>query len=150
MGRLTTLQGGKFSSTRPRNSGAHGTSVARKVGTLSQPHSTTNATAFTYQRHGESASPQLYSFPHNGAMSAMSSADAATGAARLLSDTLANPAPAAPFTRFGAQTMNAIRQLADNFSATGAPTPTTTPSTRHTRETIQLRNLYSNKNTKHL
>ena len=46
--------------------------------------------------------------PHNGAMPAMSSADAAIDADRRLADALANPAPAALFARFGAQTMDAI------------------------------------------
>ena len=76
-------------------------------------------------------------FPHNGAMPAMSSADAATDAARRLSDALANPAPAAPFSRFGTQTMDAIRQLAYIFDATGAP-PNPTQPTRHTRTTVQI------------
>ena len=54
-------------------------------------------------------------------MPAMSSVDAATDAFRRLADALANPALAAPFARFGAQTMDAIRKLADIFAATGAP-----------------------------
>ena len=54
-------------------------------------------------------------------MPAMSSADSAIDAARRLADALANPAPAAPFSRFGAQTMDAILQLANIFAATGAP-----------------------------
>ena len=71
--------------------------------------------------------PKQYIAPYNGAMTAMSSADTATDAAKSLDDALANPAPAAPFARFGAQTMDAIRQIADIFTATGAPTPTPTP-----------------------
>ena len=76
-------------------------------------------------------------FPHNGAMPAMSSNNAATDAARRLADALANPAPAAPFARFGAQTLDAIRQLAKIFAATSAP-PNSTQPTRHTRTTVQL------------
>ena len=53
--------------------------------------------------------------PHNGAMRAMSSADTATNASRRLSDALANPVQAAPFARFGAHNMDAIRQQADIF-----------------------------------
>ena len=71
-------------------------------------------------------------------MPAMFSAEASTDAARHLANTLSNPAPAAPFARFYAQTMDAIRQLADIFSATGAPTPTPTPPPRRTRANIQL------------
>ena len=41
-------------------------------------------------------------------MHAMSSADAATDAAIHLADSLANPAPAAPFAHFGAHIMDAI------------------------------------------
>ena len=67
----------------------------------------------------------------------MSSADAATDAASHLADTHANPAPAAPFARFGAQTMDAIRKIADIFAATGAP-PNPTQPTMHTRATVKL------------
>ena len=68
MGRSTTTdppcpyQGRKSSSTRPRNSYAHGTSMESKDGTSAWPHSTTGATAFTYRRHGENAHPKQYSF----------------------------------------------------------------------------------------
>ena len=71
-------------------------------------------------------------------MPAMSSADTDTDAAKRLYDALANPVPAAPFARFGAQTMDAIQQLADIFSATGAPTPTSTPPPRRTCTNVQL------------
>ena len=71
-------------------------------------------------------------------MTAMSSVDTATDASRRLADALANPTPAAPFARFGAQTMDAIRQLVDIFSETGVPTPTPTPPPRRTCATIQL------------
>ena len=76
-------------------------------------------------------------YQHNGAMPAMSSADAATDAARRLADALANPAPAAPFARFGAHTMDSIRQLAGIFAATGAPSSPPQP-TRHTRTPMHL------------
>ena len=75
--------------------------------------------------------------PHNGAMPAMSSADAATDAARRLADALANPAPAAPFARFVAHNMDAIWKLADIFAATDAP-PNPTQPISHTRTTVQL------------
>ena len=55
-------------------------------------------------------------FTHNGAMPAMFSANTATDAARHLADALANPAPAAPFACFGAQTMDAIRQLCEIYA----------------------------------
>ena len=71
-------------------------------------------------------------------MPAISSADAATDAARRLDDALYNPPPAAPFARFGSQTMYAIQQLADIFAVTGAPTLTPTPPPRRTRTTIPL------------
>ena len=71
-------------------------------------------------------------------MPAISSADAATDAARRLADSLANPAPAAPFARFGAQTMDAIRKLANIFATTGAQPPNPTPPTRHTCATVQI------------
>ena len=83
-------------------------------------------------------------FPHNGAMPAMSSADAATDVARRLSNTLANPAPASPFACFGTQTMDSIWKLADIFAATGAPTPTPTPPPRRTRKTTPLPTLQGN------
>ena len=51
----------------------------------------------------------------------MSSANAATDAARRLADALANTAPAAPFAHFSAHTIDAIGQVADIFAATGAP-----------------------------
>ena len=76
-------------------------------------------------------------FPHNGAMPAMSFADAATEAAWRLADALANPALAASFARFGTQTIDAIRQLANIFAATGAP-PIPPQPTRHTRTPMQL------------
>ena len=55
----------------------------------------------------------------------MSSADAATDAARRLADALANPAPSTPFVCFGAQTMDAIRQLVYTCSASKPSTETT-------------------------
>ena len=67
----------------------------------------------------------------------MSSAFAATDASRLLADALANPAPATPFSRFGTQTMDAIRQLVNIFADTSAP-PNPTQFTRHTRNNVQL------------
>ena len=77
--------------------------MAGKVGTSERPHSTNNATAFTYRRRGESAYPKQYSPPpHNGAMTAMYYSDAATDVANLPYDSLANPSPAAPFYHFGA------------------------------------------------
>ena len=79
-------------------------------------------------------------------MPTMSSSDAATDASRRLVDSLYNPAPAAPFACFGAHTMDAIRQLADIFAATGAPTPTPTPPPRLTPATIQLPLLHSDSN----
>ena len=83
--------------------------MARKVGTSALPHSTTNATAFIYWRHGESALPKQYSFfSNNGAMPYIYSVGVATDTARCLADSLANPTSAAPFYRFGAQTMDAI------------------------------------------
>ena len=80
-------------------------------------------------------------------MPAMSSAYAATDAARRLTDALANPALAAPFARFGAQTMDAIQKLADIFSATGAQPPNPTPPPRHTCATGQLPRLHHNTDT---
>ena len=77
-------------------------------------------------------------FPHNVAMPDISSVNVAIDVARRLADALANLTLAAPFTRFVAQTMYAIQQLADIFSATGAPTPIPTPPPRHTLATIQL------------
>ena len=72
------------------------------------------------ETRGEHITKTVQFFPHNGAMPAMSSADAATDAARRLDDALTNPAPAAPFARFGAETMDTIRQLVVIFAATGA------------------------------
>ena len=82
-------------------------------------------------RHGPTALPMLphlhtayagrmqpqnsKNFPHNSAILDMSSTDVTTDAARSLADAIANPATAAPFARFGAHTMDAIRQLADIF-----------------------------------
>ena len=56
-------------------------------------------------------------FFYNGSIPIISSADAATDAAIRLADALSNPALAAPFARFGALTMDAIRQLAAKISA---------------------------------
>ena len=139
MGRLTT--------TRPpwphqgQNSSyndAHGTSMAKKVVTSERPHSTRNTTAFTYWRHGESASPNQYIFTHNSTISAMYYSDSVTDVARRLANALAKPTPDTLFARFGAQTMDTIRQLADIFATTVAPTPTSTPHPRRTRATIHL------------
>ena len=53
--------------------------------------------------------PETVEFtPHNGAMPAMYSSNAATDAARCLANALANPAPPALFAHFGSQTMAAI------------------------------------------
>ena len=128
----------KSASMIPCNSGAHGTSMARNIGTSARPHSNTDATAFAYRIHGESISPKQYSFFHNGAIPDMSSADTATDASRHLADALANPTLAAPFARLGNQTMDSIRQLANIFVATSAPSPTPNPPPSRTRATIQL------------
>ena len=77
-------------------------------------------------------------FPHNGAIPAMSSANAATDAAMRLSDALANPTPAAPFVHFDAQTMDAIWKIANIFATPGAPPCNPTPPTRHTCATVQI------------
>ena len=112
--------------------------MARKVSTEAPPHYTTDATEiFIPETRGERITKTVHIFPHNGAMPAMSSADAAIDTDRRLSDALAKPAPAAPFARFGAQTMDTIRKLADISAATGAlPNPTQT--TRLTHTTVQL------------
>ena len=92
---------------------------------------------FILETQGEHITKTIQFFPHNGAIPAISSADSATYASRRLADALTNPAPAAPFDLFGAQTMDAIWKLADIFAATGAlPNPTQT--TRHTRTTVQI------------
>ena len=93
---------------------------------------------YILETQGEHISKTVQYFPHNGAMPAMSSVDADTDTARRLDDALANPTPAAPFTSFSAHTMDAIRQLADFFSATVAPTPTPIPPPRRNCETTQL------------
>ena len=94
------------------------------------------------ETRGERITKTVQFFPHNGAMPAMSSADSATDAARRLYDALVNPTPAAPFARFGAQSMDVIRQLADIFATTGTQPPNPTPLTRRTRATVQLPRLY--------
>ena len=104
-----TFQEKKSSYTRPRNSSAHGSSMTRKVITSAHPHSTNDAAVFTYRRHGERTSPKKYIFFfHNGAIPAMSSADAATDVYRRLADGLANPALAAPTSSCAHQTTNAL------------------------------------------
>ena len=92
---------------------------------------------FITETWGERITKTVQIFPHKGVMLIMPSADTATDAARRLADALANPTPAAPFARFGAQTMDAIRKLADILSSTGAP-PNPTQPTSHTRTTVQL------------
>ena len=92
---------------------------------------------FVPETRGELITKTVQFFPHNGAMPAMSPTNASTYTAKRLSDALANPAPAAPFSRFGAQTLDAIRQLADIFAATSAP-PNPTQPTRHTRTIVHL------------
>ena len=93
---------------------------------------------------GRAHQPKSTVSPNNGAMPDMYSANAATDAAKRLADALVNPALAAPFDRFYAQTMDAIQQLARIFAATGAPTPTTTSPPRRTCATIQLPMLHCN------
>ena len=63
---------------------------------------------FIPETQGERITKTVQFSPHNGAMQAKTSADAATDAARRLADTLANPKPAAPCDRFGAQIMDTI------------------------------------------
>ena len=92
---------------------------------------------FIPETRGERITKTVQFFPHNGAMPAISSVDAATDAARRLADALANPAPAVPFACFSSQTMDAIRQLSDIFAATGVP-PIPPQTTRHTRTTVQI------------
>ena len=75
-------------------------------------------------------------------MPAMSSVETATDASRRLADALANLTLAAPFSRFGAQTMDAIWQLADIFATTGTPPRNPTPPTRNTRALVQLPRLH--------
>ena len=112
--------------------------MARKVSTEAPPHYTTDATEiFIPETRGERITKTVHIFPHNGAMPAMSSADAAIDTDRRLSDALAKPAPAAPFARFGAQTMDTIQQLANIVAETGAP-PNPTQPTRHTITTVQI------------
>ena len=89
--------------------------MVRKGGTLAFPHSATNTNASMYQRHGESAHKKVKFYLHNDAMPAWYSTNAATDASRRLSGALANPAPSAPFARFGAQTMDTIRQVEEFF-----------------------------------
>ena len=93
-----------------------------------------------YTRETGRAHPKtVHPPPHNGAIPAISSANAGTDAARRLDDALANPAPTSPFARFGAQTMDAIWKLGDIFAATtGAPQQNPIPPTRHTRSTVQI------------
>ena len=92
---------------------------------------------FIPETRGERITKTVQFYPHNGAMAARSSADAATDADRRLADALANPAPATPFARFGAHTMYAILEQAGIFAATGAP-PIPPQPTRHTHTTVQL------------
>ena len=92
---------------------------------------------FIPETRGEHTTKTVHFPPHNGTMSSMSSADAATDVARRLADTLENPAPAAPFSHLGAQTMDVIRKLANIFAATRAP-PSPTQPTRHTHTDVQL------------
>ena len=93
---------------------------------------------FIPETQGERITKDVQCFPQNGAMPTMSSADASKNAARRLADALANPAPAAPFSRFGAQIMEATRQLANIFATTGAPLRNHTPPASHTCATVQL------------
>ena len=93
---------------------------------------------FIPETRGERITKTVQLPPHNGAMPAISSDDAATDASRRLANVLSKPAPAAPFARFGTQTMDTIRQLAIIFATTYAPPHNSTPPTRHTRATVQL------------
>lgn len=77
-------------------------------------------------------------FPHNGAMPLMSSTKSAIDSASHLTDSLANPAPAAPFACFGAYTMDAIRQLSGNLEVASTTTPTPTQPPRRTRAATPL------------
>ena len=96
------------------------------------------------ETRGERITKTVQYPPHNGAMTAMSSADAATDAARHLTDALENPAPAAPFARFGAQTMYAIQKLSNIFAANGTQPPNPNPTTRRNHATMQLPRLHNN------
>ena len=96
---------------------------------------------YILETRGERISKTVQFFSHNGAMPAMSSADADIYAATVLADVFANPAPSAPFDRFGAQTIDVIRQLANVFAATRAPTPNPTPPPRRTCATMHLHRL---------
>ena len=95
-------------------------------------------TIYVPETRGEFTAKTVDFFLHNDAMSEISSADAAIYLSRRLSEALTNPAPAAPFARFGAQTMDAIRQLADIFAVAGTPTPTPTPPPRRTHTATPL------------
>ena len=93
---------------------------------------------------GERITKTVQFSSHNGAMPAIFSANAATDAARRIADALENPAPAAPFARFGAQNMYSIQQLADIFAANSAQPQKPTPPTRPTCATMQLPKLQHN------
>ena len=54
------------------------------------------------ETRGERTAKTVKFFLHNGAMPNMSSSHAAIDAVRRLAEALSNPAPAAPFARFGA------------------------------------------------
>ena len=98
------------------------------------------------ETRGKRTAKTVECFPHNGAIPAFSSADTATDAARFLADALANPALATPFARFGSQTMDVIRKLAEIFAASSTVTPTSTTPQICTHVTTPLPRLQGNAN----
>jgi hypothetical protein len=80
--------------------------------------------------------------PAKLAMPSMSSKDLASIAALELSNSLQNPAPAAPFSQIGTAQLQALRQLSDMFSAalpsgTSQHAPVLSQNSSQFRSTVQ-------------